>query len=170
MKAIVLFSVTAFILQFSLIKTRSILDDDSELQISLKRINETIAKLDASSERMRVFEETILDATEMICIATTDVKKDLVAQAKKDSIVQIDTPEYKEFLSCCWRQYGYQAEDGEIDWDEIQEVLIKTHPSNTVEKVIKECDDIEGKTREDTASLVIECLNRHIPISCVKLA
>ncbi|KAF5290628.1 hypothetical protein FQR65_LT01918 [Abscondita terminalis] len=104
-----------------------------------------------------------LDHHEEACITETRVSRELVLDAKKENVVYGDNEKYKEYMSCCWRKYGYQHANGEIRWERIREVLEEAYKPRVVVKLINKCIDVEGDTPGDTVVMVLRCLDEHAP-------
>ncbi|KAF2906130.1 hypothetical protein ILUMI_00046 [Ignelater luminosus] len=107
--------------------------------------------------------EVQLDEDEQSCVVATEISEDIVVEAKETNTVFADDPKYKEFLACLWKRTGYQNEDGQINWENIGEVLKKDYAEAVVKEIIQKCDKIEGKTDGDEVALVLECLDSHAP-------
>ncbi|XP_031356217.1 uncharacterized protein LOC116180390 [Photinus pyralis] len=104
-----------------------------------------------------------LDEDERACVHETGVSEHLVREAKREHAVFGDNSKYKEFLSCCWKRYGYQDENGEINWEMVRSVIGRSYNPRVAIKIINKCMNVKGITGGDTAVLVLECLDDHAP-------
>lgn len=111
----------------------------------------------------QVNSEVQLDEDEQSCLVATEISEDLVVEAKETHTVYAENPQYKDFLACLWKRYGYQHADGQMNWANIGEILKKHYAEGVVKEIIQKCDKIEGKTDGDTVALVLECLDSHAP-------